>query len=193
MISSYIQFAVFLCCHSFGDYSRENCPPYAINYMDWKMTFPSTVGEAVKVHQLDYKPPGFYYKTISVNRGEVFLNYKYKRGDFHNEYQPREILFPREVDSYIFRFPEKDKLQDSLKIAIEKVYKKKFKLTMATNSSIAAMPMNYDLFFMEVDSCMTIGLASSPTVKKKDRHIVVRFLYNHSPEDRISEMMNYLL
>ncbi len=192
MISYLINLTVFIFC-SFGTEPKKSCSPYAISYMDWKMTFPSTVGEAVKLHQMDYRPPGFYHKKIQTGKGEVILNYKYKTGDFHDEYQPRETLFPREVDSYIFRFPEKAGLQDSLKIALEKVYQKKFKLTTATNSAIAAMPMKYDMFFLEVDSCMTIGLASSPIVKKKDRRIVVRFLYNHSPEDRISEMRNYLL
>ena len=84
-------------------------------------------------------------------------------------------------------------MQGSLKIALEKTYGKQFKLTVAKNSSQAAMTMNYDLFFLEVDSCMTVGLACSPVVKKRDRSVVVRFLYNHTPEDRISEMMNYLL
>jgi hypothetical protein len=161
--------------------------------MDWKMIFPSTVGEAVIMHQLDYRPPGYYYKKIAKNKGELILTYDYNKGDFHDEYQPKETLFPRQLDSYMFRFPEKAGLQDSLRVALEKSYGKEFRLTKATSPPKAVMKMNYDLFFLEVDSCMTIGLASSPEIKKNDRSVIVRFLYKHSPEKRISAMRGFLL
>ena len=115
-----------------------------------------------------------------------------QKGDFHNEYQPKETLFGRELNSYMFRFYEKTGLQDSLKMVLEKKYEKKFQLTKAISPAEAIFIRNYDLFFLEVDSCMTIGLASSPNLKKADRIVVVRFLYNQTPEERVSAMTGYL-
>jgi hypothetical protein len=66
----------------------------------------------------------------------------------------------------MFRYPEKAGLQDSLKVALEKSYGKEFRLTKSTSSPNAYMKMSYNLFFLEVDSCMTVGLASSPEMKK---------------------------
>jgi hypothetical protein len=68
--------------------------------------FPSTAVEAVKRHKLAYKPPGYYYQ-IDKNNMEVILDYHNEPLDFDNEYQPKEVLFPRKLHSYIFRFPEK--------------------------------------------------------------------------------------
>ncbi|GLU54371.1 hypothetical protein [Dyadobacter frigoris] len=191
MINYLISFSIFY-FSLFGNQPDEGCVSETISYMDWKMIFPSTVGDAVKAHQLDYKPPGFYYKNLSKNNGEVILTYKYKLSDFNNEYQPKETLFPRELDSYIFRFPEKPGLQDSLKIALEKTYGKKFQLTKAASSPKAVKVQKYDFLFLSVNSCTTIGITSSPEMQKSDRKIVVRFLYNHSPEEQISAMRGYL-
>ncbi len=191
MISYHINLVTFLFC-LLGSDSKDTCSSYTIEYMDLKMVFPSTVGEAVKMHQLDYRPPGHYFKKMAGNKGEVILTYKYQKGDFHNEYQPKETLFGRELNSYMFRFYERTGLQDSLKTALEKKYEKKFQLTKVTSSPRTIMSRNYDLFFLEVDSCMTIGLASSPNLKKADRIVVVRFLYNQTPEERVSAMMGYL-
>ena len=165
MISYHINLAAFLFC-LLGSEAKEDCSSYTINYMDWKMIFPSTVGEAVIMHQLDYRPPGHYYKQLHKSNGELILTYDYNKGDFYDEYQPKETLFPRQLNSYMFSFPEKAGLQDSLRVALEKSYGKEFRLTKATSSPKGVMKMNYDLFFLEVDSCMTIGLASSPEIKR---------------------------
>jgi hypothetical protein len=160
--------------------------------MNWKMIFPSTVGEAVKLHQLDYNPPGYYYKPITYGQGEVIVTYKYKKGDFYNEHQAKETLFSRELDSYLFSFLERKGLQDSLMKDLEITYGKKFQFVKAASSPKAMMQMSYNMFFLAVDSCVTIGLTSTPDVDRTDRKIAVRFLYNHTPEERISAMRGYL-
>ena len=77
MIKYVTSFAIIFFC-LFGSEAKEDCSSYTINYLDWKMSFPSTVGEAVKLHQLDYRPPGHYFKKIAGNKGEVILTYKYQ-------------------------------------------------------------------------------------------------------------------
>lgn len=143
--------------------------------MDKEIRFPATVEEAVIHYNLDYKPPGFYFKILNQQHAELILTYHYNRSDFNNEYQPKETLYPRELNSYLFRFPEKKGLQDSLKTALEKEYGKKFLRKNGIDPSKTAMVQQYDFLFLDVNPCLSIGLTSSPAYHKHDRKVNVRF------------------
>lgn len=191
MINNLLSLSIF-CLLAFSQESRQECSKEDITYMGWKMHFPSTVGDAVKKHNSDYNPPGFYYKKLNKKNGEVILTYDYNLSDFNNEYQPRETLFPRVLNSYIFRFPEKPGLEDSLRIALQEEYGKKFIRKSGVDSTKSSMVEDYDFLFLKIDSCFTIGLTSSPAFHKRDRRIVVRFFYNLTEKECISKMGNYL-
>ena len=172
--------------------SVKECQVETVDYMELNLSFPATVGDAVKIHALQYKPPGYYYKNLKQHNGEVFLTYKYNLSDFRNENQPRETLFPRELESYIFRFPEKEGLEDSLRIELEVAFGKKFINVHETGSPNTVMQQNYNIHFLKINPCLTIGVTSSPVSHKSDRKVVVCFLYNLSESDQLGTMRGYL-
>ena len=146
-------------------------------FCEEKWVFPATVEEALNVHNLSYKPPGYYYKVNG--RGvEVVLDYHYNTGDFNDEYQPKKTLYSRELHSYVFRFDERAGVYDSLKNEIEKSYKKKFVLTRGIKDSKFATEKNFEYNFLTINEGLTIGIAVSPQWQNKERKVVVRYMYD---------------
>lgn len=169
------------------------CEKAEFTFDNSKWHFPSTVKEVVLEHRLKYKPPGFYY-DLRQDSMEVIVDYHFETGDFDNEYQPKEILFPRVLHSYIFRFPEHPGVYDSLITSIEQTYNKKFILTkgLKVGRTLLESEKLFEYYFLTVSPCLTIGIASSPVKTKKDRKVVVRFIYD-LPLGRMGVIMgNYL-
>ncbi|WP_234645913.1 hypothetical protein [Dyadobacter sp. CY356] len=172
---------------------QETCESVSFTFSNTTWSLPSSVKEAVEKHRLKYKPPGFYY-DLQQDSMEVIVDYHFETGDFDNEYQPKEILFPRVLHSYIFRFPEHPGVYDSLITTIEQTFNKKFILTkgLKVGRTLLESEKPFEYYFLTVSPCLTIGIASSPARKKKDRKVVVRFMYD-LPLGRMGVIMgNYL-
>ncbi|UTM21741.1 hypothetical protein [Dyadobacter chenhuakuii] len=152
-----------------------------------KWALPSTVGDAVKRHALNYKPPGYYYKNYP-NKMEVILSVNDQPGDYFKENQPKEALFDRTLNGYIFRFPQNQINYDSLKVDIETTYKKKFKLTKGRKeaTTLREDQMQFEYDFLMVDDKLTIGIHKSPTL------VVVRYMYGMSIGKMGVKMGSYL-
>jgi len=156
-------------------YSNK-CEITSFDFIGQKWEFPSTVSDAVKTHHLNYKPPGYYYKIDSKGM-EVLLDYHFEGGDFYNENQPKETLYPRNLHSYVFRFNEKSGLYDSLKNNLEQTYKSKFILTKGLKDSEYATEKEFEYNFLTVSPCLTIGIKRSSS-EKSEKIITVRFMYD---------------
>ena len=146
-----------------------------MNNKDW--VFPANVGEAVTKYQLDYKPPGYYYKEYA-DGSEVILYYHYADGDFDNGSQYKEVLFPRKLHSYAFRFANSPRVLDSLRQNLEATYHRKIVLTESPEyekTSIASGKPNSRWGLLTVNDELTIGVAQG------ERKIVVRYMYNLRP------------
>jgi hypothetical protein len=172
---------------------RQACEPASFKFGDKEWFFPATIKEVVGKHKLDYKPPGYYYKID--NKGmEVILDYHFESGDFDNESQPKEVLYPRKVHSYVFRFDERPGLYDSLQHSLEQAYNKKFILTKGLMEGEAfrekKMPFEYN--FLEVSPCLTIGIEKSPIRKTRERRVAIWFMYNLSKGEMGATVGNHL-
>ena len=162
--------------------------PIAVSFNGGTWLFPLTVGEAVKRYSLAYKPPGYYYAEMS-NGSTVELIYIHQPGDFDNEHQAKEVLYNREVSSYVHTFSSRSGLIDSLHRALEAQFKKKMVMhidtqrfglkTMSTslkNSLPNGGAVPYEL--MRIDSSLTIGLRYKPNLSKDKQAIEVYLFYN---------------
>jgi len=175
-------------------FKKPVCEPYSFYFANKEWLFPSTVEEAVKKHSLNYKPPGYYYRVYPPGE-EVILSYHSQANDFDNEYQPKETLYYRELDSYVFRYNEEPGLYDSLKVSLEHTYKNKFVLTQGMKDfGIFDFPLekNFEYNFLTVNPCLTIGIIASPATKKTNRKVIVRFMYNLSVGQMGTALGNYL-
>lgn len=157
---------------------KPACDPMSFHFAGNKWVFPSTVESAVQTHQLDYKPPGYYYKKHPPGM-EVILSYHFMPGDFFNEYQPKEVLFPRMLNSYVFQFNERPGLYDSLQTNIEQTFNRKFVLTrgMKDGKTLEEHEKPFEYNFLTVNSCLTIGIKRSEP-RKQRKTVTVRFMYN---------------
>lgn len=177
-----IVYISFLAIWSALPLSKYKPEPISFEMGNIEWFFPATAGDATKMHNLDYKPPGYYYKEYPSDM-EVILDYHNLNGDFDNEYQSKETLFPRKVHSYIFRFSNNLETYDSLRLNIEKKFNKKFVLTKgmkdpeiishAFNASSIEKEFTWD--FLTVNKDLTVCIA------KGRKKIVVRYMYDLSP------------
>ena len=154
----------------------NKCETTSFDFIGQKWEFPSTVSEAVKKHHLNYRPPGYYYKIYSSNE-EVILGYHYEPLDFDDEYQPKEVLFPRRLHSYIFRFPDKVGTYDSLVTDLEKKYKRKFVTTKGVKDAEYAIVKNFEYNFLTISPCLIVGIKRS-LPEKREKIITVRFMHD---------------
>ncbi|MEO6288182.1 MAG: hypothetical protein ABIN80_03690 [Dyadobacter sp.] len=147
---------------------------FEMNNRDW--FFPSTAGEAVTKHQLDYKAPGYYYKEYP-DGSDLILYYHYADGDFDNQSQSKEVLFPRKLHSYMFRFANKPGVLDSLLQNLETAYHKKIVLKCQQDdeivqTSIKSRETSFEWGLLTVHDGLTIGIA------KGEKKVVVRYMYD---------------
>lgn len=141
----------------------NHCDAVTIRFANEDWTFPSTIGEAVNNHDLDFKPPGYYYKTDSINQ-QILLAYHDEFGDYDDDRQAKETLYPRDVHTYVFQFKKRPNTYDSLKRHFETQFKQKFVLTKGIKTrsfwfDYGKMPFEHHL--LKVDDCLTIGIKNS--------------------------------
>lgn len=174
-VAKYIVFSAiiytFFVCAAFKCWSSND--QQVIDFAGQKWTFPSTIGQALKEHKLDFRPPAYYYKNYPSGM-EVIVNVNVENGDYNNESQPKEALFDRSVNSYIFRFPSSQKTYDSLRSHLENEYKSKFVLTRGRKDAKtlpeSKMEFAYDL--LKANEKLVIGIHKSETL------VVVRYFYD---------------
>jgi hypothetical protein len=164
-----------------GKSQTLGCDPvkFEFNRIEW--SFPSNAKTAFNKHKLSYKPPGYYYSEDS-NQVVAILDYHYQPLDFDNEYQPKEVLFPRHLHSYIFQIPERETTYDSLQTALEQLFNKKFVLTKGLkeySSTLREEERPFEFNFLTVDSCFTVGIKRSLSSDRK-KIVTVRFMYGLS-------------
>lgn len=161
-----------------------------INFANKQWFFPSTVEDAVIKHGLDYRPPGYYFKIFQPNSMEVILYYDYKNSDFYNENQPKESLYERQLNSYIFGFYAKKGMYDSLKTMLENTYDTKFVWTKRVqNPQYPNIPkLEFDL--MKINSCLSVGMKTNKDYDGKNK-IVVRFMNGMTRDEMIQNMGSF--
>jgi hypothetical protein len=161
--------------------------PVSFEMKNREWFFPSTAGEAVTGHQLDYKPPGYYYKEYP-DGSDVIIYYHYADGDFDNASQPREVLFTRTLHSYMFRFANNPGVLDSLRRDLETTYHKKIVITKGGANEknlkdvFVSNERNVEFGLLTVNDRLTIGIA------RGEKKVVVRYMYN-LPLDLMKEYM----
>ena len=157
--------------------------PVAFNFNQETWQFPSTVGEAVKKHDVDFRPPGYYYKEDST-RTKVVLHYHSRFGDFDDDRQAKEALYGRNLHSYEFTFPYKPGLYDCLKNDLQVAFHKKFLLTKGFKYGSAKddkRPFAYQ--FLTISPDLVVGIKQDHE-NVSPRIITVKFMYDLS----LSEM-----
>ncbi|GAB2604718.1 hypothetical protein [Spirosoma areae] len=176
--------------------------PITVSFNGNKWQFPLSVGEAVKQYNLSYKPPGHYY-TESQTGSVVTLEYLFQAGDFDNEHQPKEVLYDRQVHSYIHSFPFRPGLMDSLRHVLEAQFKQKMVMDSDTQRfGLTKLPANLQNMLpdggsvtyglIRADSSLKVGLRKPPTFSKSSpQFIEVLFLYNRSEEQIEKRMISF--
>lgn len=140
-------------------------------------------------YKLSFNAPGYYYRREKAR--EMSINIVYNGSDYHDEHQPKEVLYDRDVISYVFKYKGEVVQPDSVKLNVERLCK--CKLTFITDSlsverdpgyqpSIAhLMPEKgrhyYGLASLSKD--VTIGFRNKPNYT---REVIpeVRFFYKQS-------------
>ena len=175
----------------FWYFTRTACKPWSFEFSGKKLLFPSTVQQAVEQNKMDYKPPGYYYSVDSVGT-ETILDYHSGFFDFEFDNQAKETLYGRSLHSYVFRFKESPGLYDSLKLALETTFKKKFKLVKGTKEiMLLENPKNsFEYNFLTVNPCLTIGIKKS-LPGHANQAVTVRFMYDLSEGKMGVKMGNY--
>lgn len=161
-----------------------------IVFADNKWKFPSTVGEAVESHGLDYRPPGYYFKVLEPNKVDVILFYNYSSGDMANEYQPKQTLYPKELNSYIFRFFEKEGLYDSLRTSLEKQYGGEFIREQRPEDSLYPNTPKFECDLMKISPCLSVAMKRNKDYEGRNK-VVVRFMYRLSLKDMVLQMSSF--
>ncbi|MCE6990831.1 hypothetical protein [Dyadobacter sp. CY323] len=166
-------------CWIFKDPEVE-CDPVSFEFLNSTWQFPSTVEKAVEKHNLDYHPPGFYYK-INDLQTRLVLGLNFEGGDYYNERQPKQTLYSRTLNSYIFQFKEGPRTYDSLRFVIEKQFDKPFILVkgMKEGETLRENEKPFEYHFLTITPCLTVGIKRSKSEKREDL-VTVRFMYNLS-------------
>ncbi|UHG92546.1 hypothetical protein [Spirosoma oryzicola] len=99
-----------------------------INFSGQNWSFPRTVQEAVSEHQLAYKSPGFYYKFNQSPDYQIRLLPIYQANDLLNEHQPKQHLYNRPIQAYLFKLRDTGLTFDSLLAALRTEYKIPFQI-----------------------------------------------------------------
>ena len=161
-----------------------------INFANKQWLFPSTVEDAVIKHGLDYRPPGYYFKIFQPDSMEVMLYYNCKNSDFYTENQPKESLYERKLNSYIFGFYEKKGMYDSLKTILENTYNKKFMRTKRIQNPKYPNTPKLEFDLMKINSCLSVAMKTNKDYDGKNK-IVVRFMNGMTRDEMIQNMGNF--
>lgn len=154
------------------------CEPLKFEFNKIEWSFPLTVREAFEKHRLAYKPPGYYYK-LQEHKTELILDFHYQSLDFDDEYQSKEVLFPRKLHSYIFQVAEQSGTYDSLRHVLEQAFNSKFILTKGLkdrNPTLRESERPFEFDFLTVSPCLTVGMKRSHS-ENKSPIVTVRFMY----------------
>ena len=157
--------------------------PVTFNFNQENWQFPSTAGEAVKKHDLDFLPPGYYYKEDATGV-KVVLHYHSRLGDFDDDRQAKEVLYGRSLHSYEFTFPYKPSLYDSLKNDLEITFHKKFLLIKGFKYGSAKDDKRpYAYQFLTISPDLVVGIKQDHE-NVSSRIITVKFMYDLSLSER---------
>lgn len=163
-------------------------PPVTFSFANSEWHFPSTIEEAVKKHDLSFKPPGYYYRVFPDGM-EAELRYHSKWWELDNDNQPKETLYGKHIHTYYFRFPDSDAVYDSLRQSLEQQFNNKFKLKkgIRKEKNIREDLRSYAIDFLAVDSSFVVGLGRYKSMAERDKKfIAVSFLYNLSEDEQIT-------
>lgn len=97
--------------------------PKKLYYEGREWTFPVTIGEATRQQKLQFQAPGHYYTRLP-SGVTVRLEFIYETGDYDSEQQPETALYDRRVTNYLFTYPNRNGLIDSLKQVLARQIKR---------------------------------------------------------------------
>ena len=168
--------------------AETKCDTIKFYFGDQSWTLPTIVEEAYHKHKLSYKPPGYYY-SVDKKATKVILDYHSEALDFDDEYQAKEVLFPRKVHSFIFQIPENTGTYDSLIHVLERSFKSSFALRKGRKEGVTLLEHErpFEYYFLNVDKCLTVGIKKSLSENHKNI-VTVRFMYGLS-EGRMGTIM----
>src|SRR5690606_27591909 len=121
--------------------------------------FPSIIEEAVKAHDLSFKPPGYYHR-IYPDSMEVVLRYDAHFWELDNDRQRKETLYPKAIYAYCFRLPGSDDSYDSLRHSLEAQFKSNFvtRKGLRKERVIREKDKPYAFDFLTVNASFVVGL-----------------------------------
>lgn len=175
--------------------------PAVIEFDGEKLAFPITVKEAVGRYNLSFNPPGHYYRNGGLKN--LSINIAYRAGDYDDEHQSEEVLFDRNVVSYVLQYNGDKTPFDSLRQKVERLCH--CKLTFVTDSlsperdpgfkpfprSIQDRLPQKGLHYYAVASLnkeVAVGFRRRPTWRGENI-VEVQFFYQQSPADIRHGMM----
>lgn len=165
------------------------------------ITFPTTVEEAVRRHQLSFSAPGYYYRQDDSK--EMVINIPYQASDYRDEHQAKEVLYDRNVVSYVFKYKGDRVPFESLQRQVESLCR--CKLTFVTDSLSPEKDPGFQTFPAEIKQRLpqkglhyyataplskdvTIGFRRRPSWRGEDIP-EVDFFYRQSPAEIRQRMM----
>ena len=155
------------------------------------LTFPITVKKAVERYKLSFNSPGYYYRKDATR--EISLNIAYQASDYYNEYQPKEVLYDREVVSYVFKYDGSKVKSDSVRMSVERLCHCKLMFIADSLSakrdpgyqpSVASlMPQGGRHYYgiANLNQDVVVGFRNKPNFKG-EMIPEVRFFYKQSPD-----------
>ncbi|NIJ51664.1 hypothetical protein [Dyadobacter arcticus] len=161
-----------------------NCDQLRVSYANKNWIFPSTIGEAEEKHGLAFKQPAYYYTTDSTNL-EVVVCFHNKSGDYDDDRQQKETLYPRDVHTYLFQFKAGQNTYDSLKLDLEKKYQKRFVLTKGLktwNIFIEEKNRPFEQNLLIVNECLAFGISNGKS-ERFGKVVNVHMMYGLSLGD----------
>ena len=162
--------------------------PISFSFANDKWTFPSTIGDGVKKYNLQFKPPGYYYREYP--NLELILLYDYGFSELENDKQPKETLYSKKFHTYYFRFPDHGSTYDSLRYAIEKQYNKKFsaRTGIRTPSFSDEIASEYKDDILNVNQPLSIGIKRMKSNSKWKDIVGVYFIYGLCEQNQLKTM-----
>ncbi|RIV18670.1 hypothetical protein DYU11_27250 [Fibrisoma montanum] len=174
--------------------------PSSIVFDGYVLVFPITVREAVERYKLSYSPPGYYYRRQGGQTLSIYI--AYNPGDYDNELQPKEVLYDREVISYVFTYDGDESKPDAVKTKVEALCR--CRLTFREDSlspdrnpvflpsTIKQLPRQgtHSYATAPLGNDVVVGFRNKPNVKGE---VIpeVKFFYRQAPEQIQKAMMTY--
>lgn len=93
--------------------------PVSITFDNETLVFPITVHDAVEHYKLSFNSPGYYYRKEATHKMSVRIDFR--DSDYYNEHQSEEVLYNRQIVSYVLEYDGSKIESDSIKLKVERL------------------------------------------------------------------------